>query len=150
MQNVITREISINASQARVYAAISQPEQVVKWFPETLEGDYSVGQQPVFGFGEHAKSQIYVAEARPHSYFAYRWVPGANHFLGDVLSVANTLVEFMIEAVDSHSCKVTLTETGFAHLPQEAMEASFQQNSAGWDFMLGRLGKQFTQEPASA
>lgn len=141
MQNVIKREIIIKATQERLYQAIADPKQVVNWFPETLEGDYSVGQQPIFGFGEHGKSQVYVADAKPHHYFAYRWVPGANHYLGDVLSVPNTLVEFRIDALGENSCKVTLTESGFEGLPVEMMREAFKQNSGGWDFMLDRLVK---------
>lgn len=147
MQDVIRREITINAPRERVYDAIANPELVVKWFPETLEGRYEVGQRPVFGFGAHGKNQVYIVEARPHSYFAFRWVPGSNHFLGDVLSVKNTLVEFTLEETGDGACKVVLTESGFAALPAEVMEASFEQNCRGWDFMLGRLGKYFEVQP---
>ena len=139
MQNTIQREIIINASKERIYRAIATPEQVVLWFPETLDGDMAVGQQPILGFGEYGKNQIYIVQATPHDYFAYRWVPGANNFIGDVRSVPNTLVEFRIYEESSGSCKLVLTETGFAELPSEMMAAAFEQNSGGWDFMLGRL-----------
>ncbi len=143
MQDMIKREITINATKERIYEAIANPEQVTKWFPETLEGRYAVGEQPIFGFGEHGKNQICIIAAQPYEYFAFRWVPGASHYLGDVLSVPNTLVEFRIEEQAEGSCKVTLTESGFADLPRELMEAAFEQNSGGWDFMLGRLMKYF-------
>lgn len=143
MQDIIRREIKINASKQRIYEAIANPELVVRWFPSTVEGDYKVGGQPVFGFGEHGKNQIYIVDAQPYEYFAYRWVPGSNHFLGDVLTVANTLVEFRITEEKEGACKVTLTESGFANLPVELMEACFKQNSGGWDFMLDRLVKYF-------
>ena len=141
MQDAIKRVISINANKETIYDAIANPEKVTKWFPNTMEGDYSVGKQPVFGFGDHGKNQIYIVDAKPHKYFAYRWLPGANNFLGDVLSIKNTLVEFFIEEESPDSCKVTLTESGFSDLPTEIMEAAFQQNSGGWDFMLDRLVK---------
>ncbi|ABD81099.1 SRPBCC family protein [Saccharophagus degradans] len=143
MQDTINRDITINASKEHIYDAISNPEHVTKWFPTTIEGDYSVGSQPIFGFGEHGKNQIYVVAARPHEYFAYRWVPGANHYLGDVLAVPNTLVEFKITELADDTCKVTLTESGFSSLPTELMEAAFNQNSGGWDFMLSRLESLF-------
>lgn len=146
MQNIIKREISINASKERIYRAIADPELVTRWFPETLEGDYKVGEQPIFGFGDHGRSQLCIIAAQPHSYFAYRWVPGANHYLGDVLSVPNTLVEFRIEEQVDGSCRLTLTESGFASLPSALMESSYKQNSGGWDFMLDRLIKLFESE----
>lgn len=143
MQDSIKREITISSSKERIYEAIANPEMVTQWFPETLEGNYAVGEQPVFGFGEHGKNQVCVVAAQPYEYFAYRWVPGAHHFLGDVLSVPNTLVEFRIEEQADGSCKVLLTESGFADLPEDIVEAAFKQNSGGWEFMLGRLQKLF-------
>ncbi len=143
MQDVIKKEISIAASKEKVFDAISNPEKVIKWFPETLEGNYAVGEQPIFGFGEHGKNQVLIVDSKPYHYFSYRWVPGANHFRGDVTQVKTTLVEFRIEEIDAKNCKVTLTESGFSSLPIEVMESSFKQNSGGWDFMLGRLIKYF-------
>ncbi len=146
MQNQIKREITIKASQQRIYSAIANPEEVVLWFPSTLEGTYAVGQQPIFGFGEHGRNQIYVEAARPYDYFAYRWVPGGNHFIGDVLSVTTTLVEFHILENDDGSCTLVLTETGFTNLAPAIAEKSFTQNSGGWEFMLGRLTHYFAEQ----
>jgi uncharacterized protein YndB with AHSA1/START domain len=145
MKDIIQREITIKATKERIYDAIANPDQVVLWFPNTVEGDYKVGERPILGFGEHGRNQIYIVDAKPGEYFAYRWVPGSNHFIGDVLTVPNTLVEFRIEEVKAGSCKVTLTETGFAKLPVEVAEESFKQNSGGWEFMLGRLEKYFAE-----
>jgi uncharacterized protein YndB with AHSA1/START domain len=139
MQDTIRREISINASQQKIYDAIADPEKVIKWFPSTVEGNYSKGHQPIFSFGDHGQNQILVVDAKPHEYFAYRWLPGANNFLGDVHSIKTTLVEFHIKEESPGSCKVTLTESGFSQLPTEIMDDAFKQNSGGWDFMLGRL-----------
>lgn len=144
MQDIIQREIIIKASQERIYAAIADAQQVVKWFPETLEGNYEVGEQPIFGFGEHGRNQVAIVDAKPFEYFAYRWVPGADNFIGDVMSVPHTLVEFNIKQESDNSCKVTLTESGFASLPAEMQQAAFEQNSGGWDFMLDRLANYFT------
>lgn len=145
MQNSIQREITLRASMQRIYSAIADPDQVVQWFPETLEGKYAVGEQPIFGFGEHGRNQLYIEAANPYDYFAYRWVPGGDHFIGDVLSVANTLVEFRLRDLGDGCCSLTLTETGFAKLPAAVAEKSFTQNSGGWDFMLARLVTKMTE-----
>ncbi|GAB58783.1 SRPBCC family protein [Rheinheimera nanhaiensis] len=146
MQNIIQRELTINASAERIYNAIAAPEQVVKWFPDTVSGDYRQGAQALFSFGSEHQSSVYIEAARPHHYFAYRWVPGGNNFTGDVLSVPNTLVEFRITELEPGRCRVSLTETGFADLPAEIAASSLQQNSNGWDFMLGRLQQYFNAE----
>ena len=134
----IEKEIIINASPEIVYDSIAIPENIIKWFPTAIEGNLNVGDQPILDFGEHGKNQIYVESAKPHSYFAYRWIPGSQHFIGDVLSEANTLVEFLIEPSENGS-KVTLRETGFELLPSSVREQKLADNNGGWDYMLNRL-----------
>ena len=141
MQDIIQREITVKAQRERVYKAITEPEQIIKWFPDSIEGgSLEVGQRPIFNFNGHGKSQIYVEAAKPFEYFAYRWVPGSGGIVGDVLAVPNTLVEFFIEEA-GEGTKVTVKESGFASLPAEVAQKSFEQNSGGWEFMVGRLEK---------
>ena len=140
MQDTIVREITVKAPKERVYLAVTDPNQITSWFPDTIEGKLEVGERPVLGFGEHGRSSIYVEAAQPFEYFAYRWVPGAGGIVGDVLTVPNTLVEFHIEE-SSDGTKITLKESGFASLPTELAEESLKQNSGGWEYMMGRLEK---------
>lgn len=141
MQNVIEREITIRAPREKVYDAIANPEEVVKWFPDAVEGTYQAGDHSVFVF-DHGKETLFVVEAKPYEYFAYQWVPGGAGFMGDVRTVPHTLVEFRIEE-ENGTCTVRVTESGFAGLPAEVAETSFKQNSGGWEYMLGRLEKHF-------
>ncbi len=140
MQNTILREITVNATKEKVYQAITDPDQITTWFPDKIEGSMAVGDRPIFDFGIHGRNQIFIEAAQPYNYFAYRWIPGSNHFLGDVLTRPNTLVEFYIEEADGVS-KITLKESGFASLPPEMAEQCFTDNSGGWDYMIGRLEK---------
>src|SRR5437868_4369470 len=134
----IEKEILINASQETVYEAITNPKRITAWFPSAIEGTLNAGDSPILDFGEHGKNQIYVEYAKPYEYFAYRWIPGSKHFIGDVLSEPNTLVEFIIQPVENGT-KVTLKETGFASLPAEVREQKLAENTGGWDYMLNRL-----------
>ena len=145
MQDIIQREVVVSASKEKIYEAITNPELVIKWFPDAIEGTYAVGEDLTFVFNGHGKVKVHVVEAKPYTYFSYRWIPGASVFAGDVATAPTTLVEFLITEQEDKTCKVTLTESGFALLPLEMAEASFKQNSGGWDFMLGRLEKQFSQ-----
>jgi uncharacterized protein YndB with AHSA1/START domain len=145
MQDKIERKVIIKAPKENVYTAIADPKQITKWFPDKIDGELKEGEQPIFHFSGHGKSQIYVVAMRPHDYFAYRWVPGASNFVGDVLSTDSTLVEFNITETDGVST-VSMTESGFSKLPKPQAEAAFKQNSGGWEFMLGRLEKIFPEE----
>jgi uncharacterized protein YndB with AHSA1/START domain len=140
MQNVIKKEIKINAPKQRVYEALTNKEQIVKWFPTAVEGNIEAGERPIFDFGEYGKNQLYIVATNPYEYFAYKWIPGSSHFLGDVFSKAHTLVEFYIEETDGVST-LTLTESGFSDLPVELAEKALSDNTGGWEYMLGRLEK---------
>ena len=147
MQDTIIREITVKATKERVYRAITDPKEITNWFPDSIEdGTLEVGQRPIFIFeGQGHKSRIYIEAANPFSYFAYRWVPGMSTVIDDVLSVANTLVEFLIEEMDSGT-KVTVKESGFASLPAEVAEQCLKENSGGWEYMMDRLEKVLNQK----
>lgn len=144
MQDSIVREITVQASQEKVYSAITDPKKITQWFPDSVEGDIKEGEQPIFIFenGTH-KAKIFIEKATPFSCFSYRWVPGGNNSnTEDVRTKANTLVEFMIEDLGEKT-KVTVKESGFASLPAEVAEQSFKDNSGGWGYMMDRLQKLF-------
>lgn len=144
MQDAIIKEVVINASKEAIYDAIANPEKVIKWFPDSVEGAYAKGERPLFVFDGHGKAQMHVVDARPHEYFAYQWIPGGSDFVGDVTTVPHTLVEFNISEQGDGTCKVTLSESGFASLPAEMAEKAFNMNSGGWDyFMLDAFRKYF-------
>lgn len=139
IQDVIEKRVTVKASQETVFEAISNPQKIINWFPDAVEGSMEPGTDAIFDFGGHGKNKIHVVESKPNSYFSFRWVPGSQHFLGDVMSVANTLVEFFIEPIDESTVEVTVKESGFLSLPEADREQRFQDNTGGWDYMAGRL-----------
>ncbi len=148
MQDVISREIIVKANKEKVYGAITDPAKVVAWFPDAIEnGTLEEGQNPLFIFnGGKNKAQVHIEKATPFDYFSFRWIPGGNDKGGeDVMSLPHTLVEFLIEE-QSEGTKVTVKESGFAALPVEMAEKSFKDNSGGWDYMMNRLEKVFSQQ----
>ena len=149
IQDSIERQITLRAPKERVYRAITDPKQIISWFPDAIDGTLEAGATPKIHFGKDTVYQIYVVAAHPHDYFAYRWVPGnadgSDGFIGDVLAVPNTLVEFRL-ADDPNGTALTLTESGFSTLPRAVAEKKLEENSGGWDYMLDRLEKLFAQK----
>lgn len=147
VHDTITRELTLNAPQERVYEAISTPKGIESWFAQGVEGDMSVGDQPIFDEGEYGKFRIAVVAANPHSHFAYRWVSGSEFefrgFIEDPLQHPNTLVEFFLEACDEGT-KLKVVESGFASLPELYREKNVKDNTGGWEHMLGNLEKYIT------
>jgi uncharacterized protein YndB with AHSA1/START domain len=142
LRDTIEREIVVKASKERVYDAITDPTKIVSWFPDSVEGTLAVGERPTFVFDGHGRVEIYVVDAKPYEYFSYRWIPGSDvvPFVGDILTVPNTLVEFRIQEMGDGT-KVTLKESGFASLQPDVREQKFQENSGGWEYMMDRLEK---------
>lgn len=149
IQVSIEKEIVVRASKERTYAALTTPDQFVKWFSVGVEGKFETGERPVVDFGEFGKFKIYVVAANPYDYFAYRCVPGSVYcpqgFLGDVLEHPNTLVEFTLETV-AGGTKLHLKESGIASLPAEIIEQTLSGNDAGWTFMINRLEEYLNNE----
>jgi uncharacterized protein YndB with AHSA1/START domain len=149
VQDSIEKEFVVRASKERVYAALTTPEQFVKWFSVGVEGKFETGERPIVDFGEYGKFKIYVVAANPYDYFAYRCVDASTYspqgFFGDALAEPNTLVEFTLTAV-SEGTKVHLKESGIAALPAEVIEETLKGNEAGWTFMLGRLEEYLNKE----
>jgi uncharacterized protein YndB with AHSA1/START domain len=143
MQDVIEREIIVKATNERVYGAITDPKQIIAWFPDSVTGSLEVGGRAFFDFGEEGAAQVHIVAATPFEYFAYRWHPGKD-MAEDVLAVSNTLVEFHIEET-AEGTKVTVRESGFASLPADVAEKSLGDNTSGWKYMMDRLEELMNQ-----
>ncbi len=144
LQDTIERELVLRAPIERVYASIADPAEIVKWFPDGVEGKFDPGERPIFDFGTYGRFAVYIVAAEPHRHFAYRWIPGGKYvpdgFLGDVLSEPNTLVEFFLDEVPDGT-RLRLRESGFAALSAEDNAQALKDNNEGWDAMLARLDK---------
>ena len=143
IQDAIVKEFTTTASKERVFKAISEPSQMIKWFPDSIEGNIKKDERASFTFNGHGTAPVYIVAVQPNDYFAYRWVPGSikDANVGkDILERPTTLVEFRLEEVTGGT-KVTLKESGFSSIPAEVVEKAFEQNTHGWGFMFGRLEK---------
>ncbi len=143
MRDVIEQEVTVRAAKERVFRAITDPEQLVAWFPDKVEGKIAAGENPIFEFNGYGTHTINVVAIEPNDYFAYRWDPSG--FVGDVLSRPNTLVEFWLEDV-SGGTKVKVKESGFASLAADVASKKFEENSGGWPIILGLLRKMLDKE----
>ncbi|WP_066827403.1 SRPBCC family protein [Sphingomonas mali] len=125
----------IKASPARIWAAITQPEQMIQWWgPDagpTLSavadvrpgGRFSVVFRLVNG-DEHNPTGIY-QEVIPEQKLSFTWdLPGAQE--------PDALVTFLLKPIDGGTELTLLHE----HLPDEAERDSHEQ---GWNGLLDKL-----------
>lgn len=127
-QDRIKRQMTFPAAREDVWAAITEPEQIAKWFGTETELDLRPGGQGAFRWDE-IEVRVTVEEVTPPSRFSYRWEPSQTPSGGPT-----TLVEFELEEIPGGT-RLSLVESGFASLPAE----SRQENEFGWDEELGHL-----------
>ncbi|HJV29998.1 MAG TPA: SRPBCC family protein [Gaiellaceae bacterium] len=133
----IERTMTLDVPRADVWAAITEPDQISKWFGTDTELELRAGAKGVFRW-DTTEVQFVVEEVDPPRRFSYRWEPSELQTGGPT-----TLVEFTLEET-SGGTLLTLVETGFAALPEQ----SRLENEKGWDEELGSLRDYLTKARA--
>jgi uncharacterized protein YndB with AHSA1/START domain len=125
----IERTMTLEVPRDEVWAAITEPDRISKWFGKETELDLRPGGHGVFRWENMDDVRVVVEEVDPPRKFSYRWTP--SHTPADA---PKTLVEFVLEEVPEGTV-LRLVESGFAALPPKAREG----NDQGWDAELGEL-----------
>jgi len=130
----VRRTITINASADKVWAAITEPEHLSRWFPDRAElQSVELGAQGSFTWDDHGTFPIVVEQVDPPHSISYRW----NNESGVPVDPSrSTVFTFTLEPRDS-ATQLTVVESGFDSLsdPTAAMES----NRGGWNFELDEL-----------
>jgi uncharacterized protein YndB with AHSA1/START domain len=140
VQDTIERQMTFELPREVVWEAITDPDQLGRWFGTHAELDLRPGGEGVFTWEElDVSTRVTVEAVEPPARFAYRWKPSG---AGD--GGPTTLVEFRLEEI-AGGTRLTLVESGFAQLAA----SSRQGNEFGWDAELGEL-RAFLLEKAAA
>jgi uncharacterized protein YndB with AHSA1/START domain len=128
----IEREVILPVPPARVWAALTRPDQLGAWFGTRAEVDLRPGGQLVFTWdrssGPHTSRGV-VEAVEPTRRFAFRWQANPGE-------APMTLVEFTLEPhVDGTRLRVV--ESGFASLPEQLRTRD--GHIEGWQLELGEL-----------
>ena len=133
--NTITRTLELPHPQEKVWAALTSLEGLTGWFGSHADGKIAPGHDVRMRWEKYdAEQTMAIKVVDPMSVFAYTWsINGAP--AGDP---RRTYVEFALEPTGSGT-RLTVTETGFAQLPDEWLEPSYQGNVEGWGAELDDL-----------
>jgi uncharacterized protein YndB with AHSA1/START domain len=129
----VRRELEIQAPRARVWAALTEADQLLRWFPtKRAEIDLRPGGDAVLEWDE-ARAEAVVDVVEPPGRFVFRWRP-------DGLGRPFTTVSFTLEELgDGTSTRLRLVESGFASLPDQIETQSQKGNDEGWGHELDEL-----------
>ena len=128
----VRRELEIRAPRERVWSALTEPEQLVQWFPtKRAEMELRPGGPAVLEW-EEATADAVVDMVEPRR-LVFRWRPAG-------LGRPFTTVSFTLEEIaDGASTRILLVESGFASLPDQIEQQSQKGNDEGWAHELQEL-----------
>jgi uncharacterized protein YndB with AHSA1/START domain len=132
----IEKQVTLRASRARVWRAITDSQEFGAWFKAVIEGPFAAGQTArgriTYPGYEHLKLEMRIEKIEPEHTFSFRWHPGPEESGPDDPLV---LVEIHLEEVEGGT-RLTLTESGYEALSPERREAAFRSNEGGWEEQL--------------
>jgi uncharacterized protein YndB with AHSA1/START domain len=134
--NAIIRTLDLAHPQQKVWSALTTIDGLTGWFGSHAEGEVAPGREVRMRWQQYegAEQTLAIQVVQPMSVFAYSWsINGAP--AGDP---RRTYVEFALEPTATGT-RLTVTESGFAQLPDEWLEASYQGNTEGWRSELAEL-----------
>lgn len=139
--SVIERETLIEAPVETVWSAVTEPDQIGRWFSDAAEIDVPPGGEGTLTFdaratNERATVRLLVESVEPHT-FSFRW----DHPDRAQAREGNSLlVQFTLTA-EGKNTRVRVVESGFLTLerPEEEKAKSADVHAKGWDVHLANL-----------
>jgi uncharacterized protein YndB with AHSA1/START domain len=130
----IERIVEIPHPPSKVWAALTTAEGLGTWFGDRATIDLRPGGAATLAWNEGFTQDLRVERVEEPRVFAFTW-----HIYGlPDDDPRRTYVEFTLEPVDSGT-RLTVVETGFAQLADDAHDKAFGGNVKGWASELGEL-----------
>ena len=133
----VTRTVSIAAPIEKVWAAITEPEHMARWFGQAAVLDeLAVGAGGVISFDGYGDFPVQIEELDPPRVIAYRWSNENARPVSPIDLEHSTVFRFTLEPFDGGT-RLTVVESGFENLADPA--GSLEGNRSGWDSELDEL-----------
>jgi uncharacterized protein YndB with AHSA1/START domain len=130
----IERTVEVAHPPGTVWAALTTAEGLGTWFGNEATIDLRPGGSARVSWTDGPTVHLRVERVEEHQVFAFTW-----HIHGlPEDDPRRTYVEFTLEPVGAGT-RLTVVETGFAQLPDDAHRTAFDGNTRGWASELGEL-----------
>lgn len=142
-QDKVVKVVELAAPVARVWRALTDHEEFGAWFRVKLEGPFVVGELSR-GRITHPglEHMVWVAQTErmdKEKLFAFSWCPlDENPDTDKWDALLKTLVEFRLEPTEAGT-RLTITESGFAKLPEPQGLDSLRRNDEGWSAQVRNI-----------
>jgi uncharacterized protein YndB with AHSA1/START domain len=133
----ISREVVVDAPPDEVWAIVTEPRHVARWFSDEAEIDLRPGGAMLLTWHGHGSYRGRVEAVEPPHRFAFRWLRREDNEPGEGTS---TLVELTL-APEGARTRLRVVETGFQRLTwaEEDKARYADENTQGWVLELDEL-----------
>ena len=130
----IERTVELAHPPETVWAALTSAEGLATWFGNEATIDLCPGGAAKLTWTDGATVNLRLERVEPPTVFAYTW-----HIYGlPEDDPRRTYVEFTLEPAGAGT-RLTVTESGFAQLPEDLYRKAYDGNTDGWAKELGEL-----------
>jgi uncharacterized protein YndB with AHSA1/START domain len=130
----IERTVEVAHPPGKVWAALTTAEGLGAWFGNEATIDLRPGGSAQMTWTGGHKADMRIERVDEPTVFAFTW-----HIYGlPEDDPRRTYVEFTLEPVGAGT-RLTVIETGFAQLPEDAYRTAYDGNTRGWASELGEL-----------
>ncbi len=130
----IERSITVVHPPTKVWQALTTAEGLGTWFGQQATVDLRVGGVAQLTFDGHGTVDLRIERLDEPHVFGYTW--GISGLPAD--DPRRTYVEFTLEPEGSGT-RLTVVESGFAQVPDEAYPGAYNGNVKGWQSELDEL-----------
>ena len=130
----IERTVEIAHPPHRVWAALTTAEGLGTWFGNRATVDLRPGGSAQVAWDSGDTAELRIERLEEPAVFGFTW-----HIHGlDDDDPRRTYVEFTLEPVGAGT-RLTVVETGFSQLPEDAHREAYDGNTEGWASELREL-----------
>ena len=130
----IERVVDIAHPPAKVWAALTTAEGLAAWFGDEAAIDLRPGGSAHLTWTGGPTADMRVERVEEPTVFGFTW-----HIYGlPADDPRRTYVEFTLDPIGTGT-RLTVVETGFAQLPEDAYRTAYDGNVKGWASELGEL-----------
>ena len=132
--------IDIKATPEEVFRAITDPEQIVKWFAPESRVDPRVGGEYIFSWGPGMEGKTTIVAWEPYTHFGTCSERSATYGSKGKVDTGVTrqmAVDYYIESIGEGVTRLRLVQSGFG--PEAAWDDEFESIKTGWASFLKKL-----------
>ena len=130
----IERTVELPQPPTAVWTALTTAEGLGTWFGNSATIDLRPGGTARIVWSSGEKAELRIERVEEPTVFGFTW---RIHGLPDD-DPRRTYVEFTLEPVGA-GARLTVVESGFAQLPDDAHRTAYDGNTSGWASELGDL-----------